>query len=205
MELRKSGSSSSSSTHGRRWRKKKSDDDCSEKREEKKREEKEVCSSPEKGKGFLFQSHHPHYKRNHFFQRRSKTVSNSDHFDDEEMLIEKEERKRARHRNRSERFEAHIRPGQDYQGDSSHFYSVSCEDLAESLPSKGVLVKGLMDLPPDIHDSLKRMKFENRVLEENFEILLNILSFADKHIPRRRYVGKRRGVYKEEKKSFFFF
>ena len=30
------------------------------------------------------------------------------------------------------------------------------------------------------------MKIDESTLEEHFEILLNILSFADKHIPRRR-------------------
>ena len=43
------------------------------------------------------------------------------------------------------------------------------------------------DLPPDLHESIRRMKADPEVLANNFTTLLNVLSFADKHVPRRRF------------------
>jgi len=44
------------------------------------------------------------------------------------------------------------------------------------------------DLPKDIHESILRMKYDRATLASNFTTLLNVLSFADKHVPRRRFV-----------------
>ena len=142
-------------------------------------------SSPDKGKGYrLGKAKSTENGISHFFRRKTQVETHSNR---DELLMAREEKKRARHRNRSEKFQTNIRPEvEDDSTQSGHFCTVSCEEVAESLPSRGVLIKGLADLPPDVQESLKRMKIEESVLEEHLETLLNILSFADKHIPRRR-------------------
>ena len=112
-------------------------------------------SSPPDKKGFLLGKTNSTSENGFSYFFRRKTVGLAER---EEVELLKEEKKRKRHRNRSEKVQANIRPSNDTNSQSDYFYTVSCEDVAESLPSKGVLVKCLEDLPPDVHSSIERMK-----------------------------------------------
>jgi hypothetical protein len=67
---------------------------------------------------------------------------------------------------------------------SEYFQTADEEELRQK--NYRFITNTLEDLPPDIHGSLERMNLPLQMMLDNFEILLNVLSFADKHIPRRR-------------------
>mmetsp|Transcript_40974 Transcript_40974/g.56979 ORF Transcript_40974/g.56979 Transcript_40974/m.56979 type:complete len:738 (+) Transcript_40974:75-2288(+) len=72
---------------------------------------------------------------------------------------------------------------------SDRFQTVSQESAQKKTYS--FFAEKISDLPPDLLASLERMRIARKDFEENFEVLLNILSFADKHVPRRRFVTHR--------------
>ena len=47
-------------------------------------------------------------------------------------------------------------------------------------------MNGYDDLPADVHRSIERMGVARDVIEKEFETFLAVLSFADKHIPKRK-------------------
>ncbi|MDP2438622.1 MAG: protein kinase [archaeon] len=60
-----------------------------------------------------------------------------------------------------------------------------------ALKSNGAIVFGsLKELPQDVYASVGRMKVPEKELEEHLDIMANILSFADKVRPRRKFLTK---------------
>ena len=105
----------------------------------------------------------------------------------EEIEYSKEMKKRIRYQAQNEKKESMLRPVHDSETFSDKFITTSNEEVRVK-KNYAFYVECLEDLPPDIHESLERMRIPANVLENNFELLLNILSFADKHIPRRRFL-----------------
>jgi hypothetical protein len=67
---------------------------------------------------------------------------------------------------------------------SNYFQTVDDDQMA--LKNYRFIVEQIEDLPADLMGSLERMRIPMEKMKENFEILLNVISFGDKHIPRRR-------------------
>lgn len=50
------------------------------------------------------------------------------------------------------------------------------------------VISSIEELPGDVKDSISRLNFSEDVLTQNFKILLNVLSLADKCRPRRKFL-----------------
>eukprot|EP00013_Stygamoeba_regulata_P022772 CAMPEP_0177662632 /NCGR_PEP_ID=MMETSP0447-20121125/19419_1 /TAXON_ID=0 /ORGANISM="Stygamoeba regulata, Strain BSH-02190019" /LENGTH=727 /DNA_ID=CAMNT_0019168261 /DNA_START=104 /DNA_END=2289 /DNA_ORIENTATION=+ len=51
-----------------------------------------------------------------------------------------------------------------------------------------IIFNRIQDLPPDVQESVARMKIDMQLLENNLDILANVLSFCDKRKPKRLFL-----------------
>ena len=119
------------------------------------------------------------------FKRTHETAEEQEKREEEEY--QKEVKRRVRSQAQNLKREGYLRPEDDDDDQSEPFCTVSNE-IAQMSKNYTFLVEKMEHLPPDIHKSIERMGIEMPLLEKHFETLLNILSFADKHVPRRRYI-----------------
>jgi hypothetical protein len=64
--------------------------------------------------------------------------------------------------------------------------SLSQEEKERSKKNYRFIVSGYDELPADVHKSIERMGVGREAIERDFEAFLSVLSFADKHIPKRK-------------------
>ena len=131
------------------------------------------------------------------FNRRPETPEEREKREEDEYT--KEMKKRTRAKNINSKRDKLLRPVDRSESASERFYTQSGEDKPKN-KAPTIVVDKLEDLPPDIHGSIERMKVSEEELKANFEVFLNVLSFTDKHMPRRRLEEKRREKKRKEKK-----
>ena len=122
------------------------------------------------------------------FGKKSETPEERERREEEEYT--KEMKKRTRAKNMNNKRDKILRPVDRSESVSERFCTQSNEEKGEGKgkgKSYSVVVDKLEDLPEDIHGSIERMKVPEEDLKANFEVFLNVLSFTDKHMPRRRF------------------
>uniref|UniRef100_A0A7S4NYN3 Protein kinase domain-containing protein n=1 Tax=Paramoeba aestuarina TaxID=180227 RepID=A0A7S4NYN3_9EUKA len=105
---------------------------------------------------------------------------------EEEEYI-KEMKRRMKLREKSEKAER-TRSFSEVPSDKFKTMSNSVGDTNPQQKNYSFYAERIEDLPVDILESLERMRLPRSIVEANFELVLNIVSFADKHVPRRRFV-----------------
>ena len=132
------------------------------------------------------------------FGKKSETPEERERREEEEYS--KEMKKRTRAKNLNSKRDKILRPVDRSESVSERFCTQSNEEKQKG-KSYSVVVDKLEDLPADIHGSIERMKIPEEDLKANFEVFLNVLSFTDKHVPRRRFDFKGRARIRKKKKK----
>eukprot|EP00008_Paramoeba_atlantica_P015115 CAMPEP_0201492572 /NCGR_PEP_ID=MMETSP0151_2-20130828/33714_1 /ASSEMBLY_ACC=CAM_ASM_000257 /TAXON_ID=200890 /ORGANISM="Paramoeba atlantica, Strain 621/1 / CCAP 1560/9" /LENGTH=489 /DNA_ID=CAMNT_0047879455 /DNA_START=114 /DNA_END=1583 /DNA_ORIENTATION=+ len=118
----------------------------------------------------------------------------------EEEEYQKEMKRRIRAKSAANKRDKMLRPTERSQTISEKFCTESNEEKQKG-KSYSYVVNSLEDLPPDVHGSIERMRVPLEDLKSNFEVFLNVLSFTDKHIPRRRFMTTKQKEKRKKQKS----
>jgi hypothetical protein len=118
------------------------------------------------------------------FGRRGDSSEDREKKEEEEYSKEMKRRDKAKVLN--SRRERLLRPNERGSGSISEKFCTESNEEVQRGKSYNILIQSIDSLPPDVHKSIERMKVPLEDISQNLDVFLNVISFTDKHIPRRR-------------------